>query len=354
VAAVASPFPPASERPGPKSRPGGEGDSVRAPAWLARASDNTIDNLERRELALLPFLLLPLLAPRATGRAGRLLPVQDDPRAAAAECPSFTARGPKATEPFAYRDRSLRGGRRPVSLRGALPRAGRSPWVVVAARPGAGEDAYDALCDHLASHGCAAFVVERGADESWWRYAEALSTAIWQARAESAAPRSRLHERLDVGRLLLVADGGGAPAAARAAADLPDLRGLVLIEPGASDGAIGWLGRARVPLLALSSGAPGGERAAAWFEAAGAEPGERWLVELETERPLAPSAADAGTLLHGDVRALVAAYCEAQLRLRDGEASSFDELARAGRIDRRIRGGAPPAARRVDAIASRR
>jgi hypothetical protein len=279
--------------------------------------------LERAGNVLLPFLLL------AAGSGSE---------------PSHAARGRHSVRPVAYREPSLLGGERPVVLRGALPDAQSAPWAAIAVSPDAAPGAYDALARHLASHGCAALAVERVASEgapaeTWWRYSEALGAAVFQVRAEADAPESEYHGRLDRARLLLVADGEGAWAAARVAAQLTNLRGVVLIDPPEPGPALPWLARLHAPLVVIASASSSAGCAEAWFNAAATDEGRRWLVELRTSRPAGAAAAGSDGVLLRDLRALVTAFADAELNLSEGVAPDFADAARRGTIDRRVRGG---------------
>jgi len=275
--------------------------------------------LERAGTVLLPFLLPALLA--------------------GSENP-YAARGRHATEPFISEQPSLRGGSRPVLLRGALPDVLAAPCAFVAARPDAPRESYDALADHLASHGCATFVVERVEGEPWFRYGDAIAAAIWQVRAQAETPESPLHGRLDATHVLLIADGAGAAAAAHAAAKLPSLRGFALIDPGEPGPALARLAQVRAPFLAVAATASGPSLAEAWFDASHADEGQRWLVEFETTRLLSPGPQDERSVLQRDLRALLTAFADVELNLHDGVAPPFSELARRGSVDRVVRGGA--------------
>jgi len=260
----------------------------------------------------------------------------------AGEESSHAARGPHATRPLAYDEPALRGGTRRVVVRGALPDVEAAPWVLIASRAQAAAGRYEALAQHVASHGCAAFAAARaeGAPEPWLRYADAVGAALWQLRAECGVPESPLHARIDPFRLVLIADGEGAAAAARVAAELPSLRGIVLIDPPVHGPALGWIAGVRAPLLAIATSEGRAERAAAWFNASGAEPGRRWLVEFEIDEARAAAPAAPDSVLESDLRGLVTAFLDVQFNLGAGVAPPFEELAQEGRIDRRVHGAA--------------
>jgi hypothetical protein len=286
--------------------------------------------LERAGIVLLPFLLL--------------VP-QDGPT----EEVACATRGPHVSRAFHYRQPALRGGARPVVLRGALVDEPDAPCLVIAMRSEAAAGGYDPLAHHVASHGCAALGVVRtlrdgatgdATSESWWRYADAVDGALWQLRAEAETPESPLHHRIDLARTVLLAEGDGALSIGPAVAKNGALRGLILIDPPAPGPALGWIASVRAPLLVVATEAPGRAPAEAWFNAAASEQGQRWLVELSTERSIGDAPPDDDGVLQRDVRALVTAFVDVHLNPDGRVPPSFAELAAHGTIDRTVRGGA--------------
>jgi len=181
----------------------------------------------------------------------------------------------------------------------------------------------------------------RSRDEPWWRYAEVLGAAVWQVRAQLETQGSPWRGKVDGARLLLIGDGDGAAAAARVAAELADLRGLLLIDPGEPGAALPWLAHLRGPFLAVATAAPGSAAARRWFDAISGAAGRRWVVEFQTERSLAASPDATGAVLRRDVRAVVTAFAGVELDLIAHAPPSLPELVRRGPIDRRVIGDVP-------------
>src|SRR5262249_49727091 len=144
---------------------------------------------------------------------------------------------------------------------------------------------------------------------------------------EASTPESPLFGRIDPGRAVLLAEGDGALSIGPAAADTPNLRGLVVIDPPEAGPATGWLATLRVPVLVIATAAPGRASAEAWFNAGGSEEGRRWLVELQTERSIGASAPDEDGVLQRDLRALVTAFVDVHLNLDGRVPPGFAELA---------------------------
>jgi hypothetical protein len=234
---------------------------------------------------------------------------------------------------------------RSLRLHGFAPARERAPLVLIAARSGATAASYDPLARHLASHGFAAIVLTREADEVWTRYADALALAARQLLFEAAIPDHPWNGILEAKGFALVADGDAEAAAARGAATAPGVRALVLVDGDDAGPALPWLDRTKAPLLYVgASEVVANEEEATIagrpsFAASGAERGRRWHVRLHAPGPLlAEGEAAAARPVARDAAALVARFLEAELAAGRSPASLRD-LAKLGVVERDCRSG---------------
>jgi hypothetical protein len=226
---------------------------------------------------------------------------------------------------------------RPVALHGFAPAEGRGPLVLVAARAGAPAFAYDACLRHLASHGFTALVVVRETGEPWMRYADAFELAARQIPFEARNSENSWSRQVDPAALALVADRDCEVVAARAAARVPGVGALALVEGDDAGIALPWLDRTHAPFLFIAATEEGDPRETGRrsFDASGAAPEQRLLVQLHAAGPLfAPQSVAMARPVLPDFHALLARFLAAELTGDPG--ASLSELERLGEVERDV------------------
>lgn len=231
---------------------------------------------------------------------------------------------------------SLTGGSQRLVARGKAPAAPHAPWVVVATASDAPAERAEAWMEALSRRGYAALHLERPADEPWWRHAEAIEQLVALMRTETTTPDHVRYGRLDPRRVVLLAEGDGATAAARAAATIVDLDGVLLLDPRDASAVLPWLARIAAPVATVASGGAHEEQALAWFRASRKGDTARWFVQFAGEGALPTRAGSERRVLDRDVRELCVTFTECVLPHDGQRPQNFGERARAGAIDRRV------------------
>ncbi|MSP15195.1 MAG: hypothetical protein EXR73_01055 [Myxococcales bacterium] len=258
------------------------------------------------------------------------------------EAPAADLMVAAATRPILVEAAPLLGGDRPLKASGLAPAKRCAPWVLIASASDAPPDRYRQWTEALAHCGFATLVVERQQDEAWWRYAKAIEDAATLLRAGAATPDHPLFEAIDPHRLLVLADGDGTTAAARAAATIVDLDGLLLLDPNDAGAALPWLARIEAPVATVASGFEREEHANTWFRAGRGGTSRRWLVQFQGEQGLPPDHGKERPRLEQEVRDVCVAFVECTLPTATATATStrtltFAERAGRGTIDRTIK-----------------
>jgi len=241
-----------------------------------------------------------------------------------------------APQAWSIEQPSLSGGSRRLVARGMAPAAAHAPWVVVATASDAPAARADAWIEALARRGYAAIRLDRPAGEPWWRQAEAIEQLVALLRTEATTPDHPRYGRLDPRRVALLAEGDGAAAAARAAATIADLDGVLLLDPRDASAVLPWLGRIAAPVATIASGGAHEEQAQAWFRASRKGETARWFVAFAGGGALPTAAETERRVLERDVRELCVAFTESLLPLDGQRPQNFGERARTGTIDRRV------------------
>jgi len=252
-----------------------------------------------------------------------------------------------ALRPLAIEAGPRRGGGQPLRAHGFAPAAlapAPRPCVVVVAASDAPPARQEAWLAALAQRGYPALALELPVELDAGHCADAVTDALRQLRAVAAFDESPSHREIDPRRLVLVAEGDRAAAAARAAADERDLDALLLLDPAAQGSALPWLHRIDAFTALVASGAPHAATVAAWHQASRGDLVRRCTVEFAGETALPrvvaddPAAAPAERpVLEREVRRLIVDFVECALPppVPSGP-RSFADRARRGAIDRRV------------------
>lgn len=239
--------------------------------------------------------------------------------------------------PWRYEALPLLGGDRTARASGLLPRAGdAAPCIVLAVDPLTPRARLDRWCDTFAKGGYATLIVEREPDEAWWRYAEAIEQLVRLLQLDATTPGLGCHGEVDPVRLLLIADGGAAAPAVRAAAEIERLTGVLLIDPSGPATALPWLTKIDAPLAVVASGRPQAEEAQRWHAAARNGAATRWLVEFRNDHGLHGADLPRQPALERSVRELCATFVTSQLPLAAAPRAGFAALARRGAVERTV------------------
>jgi hypothetical protein len=256
-----------------------------------------------------------------------------------------------------------RGGGEPLRARGLAPDVSPQtplPFVLVVGASDAPRARHDAWLAALAAQGNAAFLLEVPAAFDAFRRASAVADALAQLRAIAAIEQHELHRVFDPRRGALVAEGDGAAAAVRAAAEDRMLAALLLLDPAAEGTALPWLRHISAPTALVASGAPHASTIQAWHLASRGEKVRRHRIEFAGDQALprlgadGPAAEVAGLpTLERDVRQLIVDFVECALPPpAPAVPGLFAERARRGTIDRRVEStddaASVPLARRAD------
>ena len=239
--------------------------------------------------------------------------------------------------PWRYEGRALNGSSRPLRANGVLPAAGeRAPWVVLAVGRESPRERHQRWCDGLAKEGYATLVFEPETDEAWWRHADALEQLIRLIRLDATTPGLGCHGVLDAERVVLIGEGTGAAAAARAAAELPLLDGVLFADPFGAATVLPWLTQIAAPVAVVATGAPQAAEAQRWHAAARNGNDTRWLVTFDHEHGLPRNALPRQPILERSVRELCTTFVSTQLPRSAAPAGSFAKLARRGPVVRTV------------------